>query len=60
MAKNWIKEGLIKEETLYGIAVLNEPAGQIENIYNLVRTEFYPRVYAALRLIDPDGKIKVT
>ena len=28
----WIEEGAFKRETLYGLSLLNEPAGWVENV----------------------------
>ena len=59
MLTDWIRKGLIKQETIYGICVLNEPAGQFEQVWNTIIKDFYPRVYNTIRLVDPDGHMTV-
>ena len=49
MAADWIRNGEIKRETIFGIGVLNEPAGQFDQIWLLLMEEFYPRAYNTVR-----------
>lgn len=49
MMISWIDEGHMSDYTLYGIEVLNEPAGYYEEIWNLCRDDFYPNAYTTLR-----------
>ena len=59
MAADWIRNGEVKHETIFGIGVINEPAGQFDQIWQLLLEEFYPRAYNTVRLIDPEGHIAV-
>lgn len=43
MMKRWVNDGAFREETLYGISLLNEPAGWNEWIWKACKEEFYPR-----------------
>ena len=59
MLTDWIRNDLIKQETIYGIGVLNEPAGQFEQVWNEVMKDYYPKVYNTIRLVDPEGHMAV-
>lgn len=47
--ENWILEGSIKAETLYGVELLNEPRGWEEPIWAKCRDYFYPNGYKKIR-----------
>ena len=49
MVISWIDEGYMSEYTLYGVEVLNEPAGYFEDIWVECRDNFYPNSYLTLR-----------
>ena len=59
MLTEWIRNDEVKKETIFGIGVLNEPAGQFDQIFTEIMENFYPRVYNTIRLIDPEGDIAV-
>jgi hypothetical protein len=59
LGQDWIRSGLIKKETIYGIGVLNEPAGQYDQIWDEIIEDFYPKAYNTVRLVDPDGNFQV-
>ena len=58
MVQKWIEEG-IRSDTFYGIELLNEPLGQSEKIWSVLKDDFYPRGYAAIRNIITNTDIKV-
>ena len=41
----WLEEGSIRREAVYGIELLNEPAGFREDVWRRVREDFYPDGY---------------
>merc|ERR1719402_690660 len=45
----WIEEGAFKRETLYGISLLNEPAGWWDKVWSACTDEFYPGGYEVVR-----------
>ena len=45
LMKAWIDEGHMRRETLYGIEVLNEPAGYIDRVWEECRDRFYDDSY---------------
>jgi len=47
--RKWIDENAFKEETLYGISLLNEPAGWNDNLWHACRDDFYPKGYDVIR-----------
>ena len=49
MAYDWIRNGDVRKETIFGVGVLNEPAGQFDQIWTLLMDEFYPRAYNTIR-----------
>lgn len=57
--KNWVNEGVFRQETLYGISLLNEPAGWQDNIWEACRDEFYPLGYEVLRSYFPEESVAV-
>lgn len=59
MLMDWIRSDIIKKETIFGIGVLNEPAGQFDTIWDVIMEDFYPRVYNSIRLVDPEGFIAI-
>ena len=59
MVKEWINDGTLKKDTIYGIGVLNEPAGQFEQIWTKVMETFYPLAYDTIRLVDPDFRVVI-
>ena len=42
---SWVDRGLLDRETIYGIALLNEPWGVDQNVWEEVRDNFYPKGY---------------
>ena len=42
---SWVDRGLVDQETIYGIALLNEPWGVDQNVWQEVRDNFYPKGY---------------
>ena len=42
---SWVERGLVEQETIYGIALLNEPWGVDQNVWEEVRDNFYPKGY---------------
>ena len=42
---SWVERGLVDQETIYGIALLNEPWGVDQNVWQEVRDNFYPKGY---------------
>ena len=49
LMKAWIDEGHMRRETLYGIEVLNEPAGYIDRVWEECRDRFYDDSYEVSR-----------
>ena len=47
--EDWILEGSVKAETLYGIELLNEPRGWEDPIWFECRDNFYPNGYGKVR-----------
>ena len=47
--EQWITEGSIKDETLYGVELLNEPRGWEQPIWDTCRDNFYPKGYNKVR-----------
>jgi len=56
---DWITEGHIKEETLYGIELLNEPAGWDQKLWETCRDSFYPDGYDLIRNVFPQADPQV-
>ncbi len=46
LMEQWINEGSIKAETLYGIELLNEPA---DSVWDTCKNSFYPDGYHKIR-----------
>jgi len=46
---SWVERGLVDQETIYGIALLNEPWGVDQNVWQEVRDNFYPKGYQVVR-----------
>ena len=42
---SWVERGLVREETIYGIALLNEPWGVDQSVWEELRDNFYPKGY---------------
>ena len=42
---SWVERGLVDQETIYGIALLNEPWGVDQNVWQEVWDNFYPKGY---------------
>jgi hypothetical protein len=45
----WIEEGSFSRETLYGVSLLNEPAGWWDKVWSACTDEFYPGGYDVVR-----------
>lgn len=61
LMEDWMDEGFLKEETLYGIELLNEPFGTVyPHIWVECRDTFYYQGYDAIRSIFPDPKFFVS
>ena len=45
----WIEEGVMARSTLYGVSLLNEPAGWWDKVWSACTDEFYPGGYNAVR-----------
>jgi len=45
----WIEEGVMVRSTLYGVSLLNEPAGWWDKVWSACTDEFYPGGYNAVR-----------
>merc|ERR1712080_181709 len=45
----WVEEGVMASHTLYGISLLNEPAGWVEQVWSACTDDFYPGGYHTLR-----------
>ena len=41
----WLEEEAVAREALYGVELLNEPAGFREDVWRRVRDDFYPDGY---------------
>jgi len=46
---SWIEAGAFKRETLYGLSLLNEPAGWVENVWLACTDELFPEGYDVVR-----------
>ena len=42
---SWVERGLVGQETIYGVALLNEPWGVDQSVWEEVRDNFYPKGY---------------
>ena len=42
---SWVERGLFDQETIYGVALLNEPWGVDQEVWVEVRDNFYPKGY---------------
>ena len=45
----WVEEGVMASSTLYGISLLNEPAGWWDKVWSACTDEFYPGGYDVVR-----------
>jgi len=57
--KQWIDAGVFRQETLYGISLLNEPGGWWDKVWSACRDEFYPVGYDVLRSHFPNESVVV-
>ena len=42
---SWVERGLFDQDTIYGVALLNEPWGVDQQVWAEVRDNFYPKGY---------------
>ena len=42
---SWVERGLFDQDTIYGVALLNEPWGVDQQVWAEVRDSFYPKGY---------------
>merc|ERR1711936_175875 len=55
--KRWIDEGVMRQETLYGISLLNEPGGWWDKVWSACKDELYPLGYEAIRKHFEEGVV---
>merc|ERR1712168_449170 len=55
----WVSTGVFKQETLYGISLLNEPGGWWDKVWSACKDEFYPLGYEVIRKHFPDESVAV-
>ena len=48
MFEGWIAEGALRQETLFGIELLNEPMGWEDDLWAECHDHFYPNGYAKI------------
>ena len=53
---SWVERGLFDQDTIYGVALLNEPWGVDQQVWAEVRDNFYPKGYE-VSLIDKVAKL---
>jgi hypothetical protein len=49
LMEQWIMEGSIRAETLYGIELLNEPSNWFPGLWDTCKNSFYPDGYHKIR-----------
>jgi len=57
--KIWVDAGVFRQETLYGVCLLNEPAGWVDKVWEACTDEFYPSGYDVIRSYFPDDSVVV-
>ena len=55
--KRWVDEGVMRQETLYGISLLNEPGGWWDKVWSACKDELYPLGYQAVRKHFEEGVV---
>merc|ERR1711970_478837 len=55
--KRWVVEGVFRQETLYGISLLNEPGGWWDKVWSACKGELYPLGYEAIRKHFEEGVV---
>merc|ERR1712168_40314 len=53
----WVSTGVFKQETLYGISLLNEPGGWWDKVWSACKDELYPLGYQAVRKHFEEGVV---
>merc|ERR1711915_154368 len=55
--KRWIDQGAFRQETLYGISLLNEPGGWWDKVWSACKDELYPLGYDVIRKYFEEGVV---
>jgi len=57
--KIWVDAGIIQQDTLYGVCLLNEPGGWWDKVWDACTQEFYPSGYDIIRGYFPEESFVV-
>jgi len=57
--KIWVDAGIIQQDTLYGVCLLNEPGGWWDKVWDACTEEFYPSGYDIIRGYFPEESFVV-
>ena len=54
---SWVDRGLFDQDTIYGVALLNEPWGVDQEVWAEVRDNFYPKGYEVSSIVGKVAKL---
>ena len=54
---SWVDRGLFDQDTIYGVALLNEPWGVDQQVWAEVRDNFYPKGYEVSSIVGKVAKL---